>query len=81
MKTICSGEVVAIVLVDVFTEGERRLADSGSLEEVRSGRRAIGDQLVPILRTLIEGATGRSVEAALSQISRDGVASEVFLLG
>jgi uncharacterized protein YbcI len=80
-KTIWRDEVVICVLEGIFTKGEELLVASGRFEEVRSHRTAFQDQVEPVLRASIEATTGRTVKSFLSQISVDGVASEVFVLG
>jgi uncharacterized protein YbcI len=80
-KTIWRDEIVICVLEGIFTKGEELLVAGGRFEDVRSHRIAFQDQVEPLLRALIEATTGRTVRSFLSQISIDGVASEVFVLG
>jgi hypothetical protein len=42
---------------------------------------AFQDQVEPLMRQAVESATGRAVKAFMSQVSRDDVAAEVFILG
>jgi uncharacterized protein YbcI len=79
-KTIWRDDVVVCILEDIFTKAERLLVANGRFEEVRQHRIAFQDQVEPIFRQSVEAATGRKVQSFLSQISEDGVASEVFVL-
>jgi len=80
-KTVWRGEIVVCVLEDIFTKAEHLLVDGGRFEEVRSHRIAFQDEVEPIFRDAIEAITGRAVRSFLSQISIDGVAAEIFVLG
>jgi uncharacterized protein YbcI len=80
-KTIWRDEIIVCVLEEIFTKAEQLLVDAGRFEEVRSHRIAFQDEVEPLFRTAIESITSRRVKSFLSQISKDGVASEVFVLG
>lgn len=57
------------------------MVDGGRFDQVRLNRQLFQDQIEPLFRATIEMITGRRVETCLSQINRDGVAAEVFVLG
>jgi uncharacterized protein YbcI len=80
-KTVWRDEIVVCVLEEIFTKAEQVLVDGGRFEDVRSNRIAFQDEVEPIFRLVVETTTGRQVKSFLSQISFDGVASEVFVLG
>jgi uncharacterized protein YbcI len=80
-KTYWREDVITCILEDSFTRAERILVDGGRFDQVRLNRQAFQDQIEPLFRTTIEKVTGRRVETCLSQINRDGVAAEVFVLG
>ncbi len=79
-KTFMNDEVVLCVLGDIFTRSEAMLIEAGRFEEVRANRMAFQDTVEPMMREAVEEITGRGVRTFLSQISADGMASEVFLL-
>jgi uncharacterized protein YbcI len=79
-KTIWRDEVVVCVLQDIFTRSEQVLIDAGKFEQVRSNRLIFQDAVEPLLREVVERATGIKVRSFLSQVSVDGTASEVFVL-
>jgi uncharacterized protein YbcI len=79
-KTIWRDEIVACVLEEIFTKAERLLVDAGHFPDVRLNRQAFQDEVEPLLRGMVESATGRRVKSFLSQVSIDGAASEVFTL-
>lgn len=80
-KTHWREDVVVCILEDTFTRAEHVLVDAGRFDQVRHNRQIFQDQIEPVLREAIERVTGRQVETCLSQINRDGVAAEVFVLG
>jgi uncharacterized protein YbcI len=80
-KTVWRDEIIVCILEDIFTKAERLLVDGGRFEDVRSHRTAFQDQVEPLLRASVAAVTGRPVQSFLSQVSFDGVASEVFVLG
>lgn len=82
-KSIWRSEVVVVILEEVFTKAELVLVEAGRFKQVRAHRQAVQDQIEPLLRRVVEEATGRPVRAFLSQVSAEdrGIASEVFVLG
>jgi uncharacterized protein YbcI len=80
-KTVWRNDVVVCVLEEIFTRAEQLLVDGDHFEQVRSHRQAFQDQVEPLFRNTVEQATGHTVHAFLSQVSPEGVASEVFTLG
>jgi uncharacterized protein YbcI len=80
-KTHWREDVIVCILEDAFTRAERLLVDAGHFDQVRQNRQVFQDQIEPLLRTTIERVTGRRVETCLSQINRDGVGAEIFVLG
>jgi uncharacterized protein YbcI len=79
-KAVWRGDIVVVVLEEIFTQGEVVLTEAGHFEQVRLNRQAFQDQVEPLFRQAVEQTTGRPVRAFLSQVSREGVASEVFVL-
>lgn len=80
-RAIWRHDIVAVILEEIFTKAEEVLVEAGRFEQVRSHRQAFQDQVEPLFRNVVEQATGRTVYAFLSQVSEEGVASEVFVLG
>jgi len=72
--------IVAVILEEIFTKSEELLVEAGKFDFVRSHRQAFQDEVEPIFRAAIEGATGRRVRAFLSQVTEEGIAAEVFVL-
>lgn len=79
-KTIWREDVVVCVLQDIFTRSEQVLVDAGKFEQVRANRQIFQDAVEPLMRQLVEQATGVGVRSFLSQVSPDGVSCEIFLL-
>lgn len=79
-KCVWRGEVVVVILEEIFTQAEVLLTEGGRFEQVRSNRQAFQDQVEPLFRLAVEQATGRRVRAFLSQVTAEGVAAEVFVL-
>jgi uncharacterized protein YbcI len=79
-KTIWREDIIVCVLQDIFTKSEQVLIDAGKFEQVRANRQIFQDAVEPLLRQVVEQATGSTVRSFLSQVSVDGTASEVFLL-
>ena len=77
-KTIWRDEIIVCVLEDIFTKAEVLLVDGGRFQMVRANRQAFQDEVEPLFRAVVEGATGHRVRSFLSQVAVDGVASEVF---
>lgn len=80
-RAIWRHDIVAVVLEEIFTKAETMLVEAGRFEQVRSHRQAFQDQVEPLFRNIVEQTTGRPVYAFLSQVSEEGIASEVFVLG
>ena len=80
-RAIWRHDIVTVILEEIFTKAEAILVEAGRFDQVRSHRQAFQDQVEPLFRNVVEQATGRSVYAFLSQVSEEGVASEVFVLG
>jgi uncharacterized protein YbcI len=79
-KTLWREEIITVLLENAFTRAEQILVDGGRFEQVRLNRQALQDQVEPIFRETIERVTGREVATSLSQINKDGVAAEIFVL-
>ena len=79
-KTYVHDEVILCVLGEIYTPSEVMLIEAGRFEEVRTNRTAFQDTVEPIMRESIERISGRSVQSFFSQISPDGLATEVFVL-
>jgi uncharacterized protein YbcI len=79
-KTIWREEIVCCVLGDIFTRAEQLLVGAGRFEEVRAHRTAFQDEVAPLFRGAVEERTRLRVEAFLSQVSKEGAATEVFVL-
>ena len=80
-RTVISKDVVAIVLADTLTKGERSLVSMGEREHVLHTRRHLQQVMRHDLVGLVEKLTGRDVEAFFSDNHIDpdyGV--EFFLL-
>lgn len=80
-KTFVEDQAVLCLLGEIFTPAEEILVESGRFEEVRANRTAFQDAVENMLRQAVEGICGRPVHSFLSQISAQGFASEVFVLG
>lgn len=80
-RAIWRHDIVTVVLEEIFTKAEAMLVEAGRFEQVRSHRQAFQDQVEPLFCNIVEQATGRPVYSFLSQVSEQGVASEVFVLG
>jgi uncharacterized protein YbcI len=80
-KTVWRDEIVVCVLEEIFTKAELLLIDHGRFEDVRAHRIAFQDEVGPLFRGSVEKITGRQVMSFLSQVSKEGCASEVFVLG
>jgi uncharacterized protein YbcI len=80
-RTTIRDNLVVCVLEDTLTKAERKLADHGKGETVRSLRRDVQDTMEDDLRGVVESLTGRRVVAFMSanHIEPDYMA-EVFVL-
>lgn len=79
-KTYVDDEVILCVLGEIYTPSEEMLIQAGRFTEVRTNRMAFQDTVEPIMRESVERISGRIVQSFLSQISPDGVGTEVFVL-
>jgi uncharacterized protein YbcI len=79
-KTVWREGIVVCILEEIFTKAEILLVDGGRFQNVRLNRQAFQDEVEPLFRAIVEAATGHQVKSFLSQVSIDGVASEVFTL-
>jgi uncharacterized protein YbcI len=79
-KAVYRNDVIVVVLEEIFTKAEEVLNDGGQFAQVRVQRQAFQDIMAPLLRNAVEQATGRQVRSFLSQVSEEGIASEVFVL-
>lgn len=79
-KTIWRHDVIVVLLEEIFTKAEEVLLEAGRFDQVRAHRQVFQDHVEPLFRNAIEQATGRRVRGFLSQVSEEGIASEVFVL-
>lgn len=80
-RTSWTGDHIVCALEDIYTPVERTLIDAGHFDQVRQMRTAFQDAIEPLLRAVVEDATGRPVRAFFSQISRDPpMAADIFVL-
>jgi uncharacterized protein YbcI len=80
-RTTIGADTVVVTLRDSLTKAERTLADRGQSTEVLAMRRAFQDTMRADLIAAVEGLTGRTVEAFLSDnLHEPDVAVEVFLM-
>jgi uncharacterized protein YbcI len=80
-RTYIEGELIAVVLEDTLTKGERSLVHDGEAELVLSSRKAYQRTMRTDLIALVEGLSGREVVAFLSDNHLDpDVAVESFVL-
>jgi uncharacterized protein YbcI len=81
-KTHYMDDAVVSFLWEGFTKVEETLIASGRGEAVADLRRSFQSAMRGEFTSVIEGATGRSVIAYLSQVNIDpNMAVEIFLLG
>ncbi len=80
-RTYVSTDLIAVVLEDTLTKGERSLVMDGETTLVLSARRAYQRTMQDDLIALVEGLSGRKVMAFLSDNHLDpDVAVESFVL-
>lgn len=79
-KTYVNDEVILCLLGEIFTPSEEMLIEAGRFLEVRTNRMAFQDTIEPIMRESIERISSRGVRSFLSQISPEGLSTEVFIL-
>jgi uncharacterized protein YbcI len=81
IQTYLINDAVVSLLEGGFTTVERTLIDDGRSESVRTMRRSFQGAMEDRFRSVVEGATGRTVVAYMSQIHTDPeVALEFFVL-
>ena len=81
-RTLIHQDVVMTRLEDCFTTVEKTMIAEGAFVQVRETRTMFQDWMRPHFTEIVEGATGRRVEAFFSQVTHDpDMAVEVFLLG
>ncbi len=80
-RTTIGADTIVVTLRDSLTKAERTLADHGQSTEVLAMRRAFQATMRDDLVAAVEGLTGRTVEAFLSDNLHDpDVAVEIFLM-
>jgi len=80
-RTVISKDTIAIVLADTLTKGERTLVTMGESSHVLHARRSFQRLMRDDLTQLVEGLSGRVVEAFFSDNHIDpDYAVEFFLL-
>ena len=80
-KAYVLGEVVVVIMRDVFTTVERTLIGVGKEAAVREVRYTFQHTLAPLFVSSVEELTGRRVESFLSQVDTvSDIAVEVFVL-
>ena len=80
-RTTIGADTIVVTLRDSLTKAERTLADRGQSTEVLAMRRAFQATMRDDLVAAVEGLTGRTVEAFLSDNLHDpDVAVEIFLM-
>lgn len=79
-KAVWRNGVIVVVLEEIFTKAEEVLVGAGRFAEVRSHRQAFHDEVGPIFCEAAERTVNRRVRAFLSQVSAEGIATEVFVL-
>lgn len=80
-RTRMMDDVILVELEDVLTRTEQTLVAAGREDQVRETRQVFQQARRATFVTAVEGVTGRTVRAFMSQISfNPDVAVEVFLL-
>jgi uncharacterized protein YbcI len=81
VRTIMQRNYVVCFLEDIYTPVERTLIEAGRHGAVRETRNIFQDAMSPNFIDAVEGATGRTVIAFMSQVCFDpDMAAEVFVL-
>ncbi len=81
VRTTIGPDTIVVTLRDSLTKAERTLASRGQALEVLAMRRAFQDTMREDLISVVQGLTGRKVEAFLSDNLHDpDVAVEIFLM-
>jgi uncharacterized protein YbcI len=82
VKSYHVDDTVVCVLRGGYTTVERTLIESGRRDTVREMREGFQAAMTEQFTAVVERATGRHVEAYLSQVHMDpDIAVEIFLLG
>lgn len=79
-RTVWREDLVVVILEEIFTRAEQTLVSTGHFQQVRATRQAFQDEIAPLLRQIVEQATGREVRSFLSQVNSDGMGAEIFVL-
>ncbi len=80
-RTLIHQDVVMTRLEDCFTTVEKLMIAEGAFIQVRETRTMFQDWMRPQFTEIVEGATGRRVNAFFSQVTHDpDIALETFLL-
>jgi uncharacterized protein YbcI len=80
-RTSINTNFVLVVLDDVLTRAERSLLEAGERELIRRQRVVLAELMREEAIAIVQGATGRSVRALLSDIDPEpGVSALLFLL-
>lgn len=80
-RTTIDRDLVAVVLADTLTKGERYLVDNGRIEHVLEMRRGYQDAMKDECSAAVEEITGRKVVAFMSANNVDpDIAVEIFIL-
>ena len=80
-RTVINHDSVMILLEDILTKGERKLAENGKADHVLHGRHEFQLVMRDDLIHVVEQETGRKVVAFMSDNHIDpDVAAEVFVL-
>ena len=80
-RTVMGADYIICFLEDIYTPAERTLVEAGELQAVRDSRHAFQRAMESRFTDAVEGTTGRTVRAFLSQthIAPD-ISCEVFVL-
>lgn len=65
-RTVIAGDLIAVILRDALTKGERKLVAAGNAQAVLDMRRRVQRAMREEAIALVEEATGRTVEAFMS---------------
>jgi uncharacterized protein YbcI len=80
-RTVMGRDHVVVFLEDIYTVVERTLIEDGKYDTVRDTRRAFQQTLRGAFTEAVEGITGRTVVAFMSEVHEDpAIAAEIFVL-
>jgi uncharacterized protein YbcI len=80
-RTYIHDDLIAVVLRDTLTKGERSLVANGAVQVVLDARRAYQDAMKKDLVAIVESCSGRSVLAFVSENHIDpDIAVECFVM-